>query len=80
METKHLGGKNKSEVYQYSVKWVKSSVILVWSLQLARPSVLVITLKTWRSEIKSPIAEKNGGILLDNNFCFSALTEAFTCQ
>lgn len=80
MEAKHPEGKNKSEVYQYSMKWIQSSLIVVWSLQFACPSVLVVTLKTWRSGMKSPIAEKNGGVLQDNHFCFNLLTEAFTCQ
>ena len=30
--------------------------------------------------MKSPIAEKNGGILQDNHFSFNLLTGAFTCQ
>lgn len=29
MKAKHLEGKNKSEVYQYSVKWVQSSVTVI---------------------------------------------------
>lgn len=80
MEAKHLEGKNKPEVYQYRVKWVQSSVNVVWSLQFACPLVLVVTLKTWRSGMKSPIAEKTRRILQDNRFCFNLLTEAFTCQ
>lgn len=62
MEAKHLEGKNKPEVYQHSVKWVQSSVNVVWSLQFACPSVLVVTLKTGRSGMKSPVAEKNKNI------------------
>ena len=61
MKAKHLEGKNKSEVYQDKVKWVQSSVIVIWSLQVAYPLVLVVTLKTWRSGMKSPIAEKKRG-------------------
>lgn len=72
--------KNKSEVYQYHVKWVQSSVIVIWSLQFACPSVLVVTLKTWRSGMRSPIAEKNRGILQDNHVCFNLLTGAFTVR
>lgn len=69
--------KSKSHVYQYSVKWVQSSVIIVWSLQVACPLALR---KTWRSGMKSPIADKNGRTLQDNHFCFNLLTRAFTCQ
>lgn len=29
MKAKHLEGKNKSEVYQYSVKWVQSSLTVI---------------------------------------------------